>query len=95
MIEIKDGYARIVGRTLKAERVARMHVDAEAPIDEVMAHCGLTRAEVYAALAYYYENQALLDHAYAAAIQQGRDRGAVDSATFKAEINQRRHKDTN
>ncbi len=58
----RDGEAVIAGHAnLKAEYVARRHVDGGDSIDEVMEHYGLTRPEVYAALAYYYENQVVLD----------------------------------
>jgi uncharacterized protein (DUF433 family) len=40
-----------------------MHVDGDYPIEDVMAHYGLTAAEVHAALAYYYDNRAELDAA--------------------------------
>ena len=52
-IIFKYGEARIVGKEhLKAEIVARMHVDGQATVDDVMEHYRLTRAQVYGALAY-------------------------------------------
>lgn len=61
----RDGEARLADHQyLKAELVARMHVDGSRPVDYIMEHYGLTRAEVHAALAYYYENQQILDAAY-------------------------------
>ena len=64
-ITFKDGEARIVGKEhLKAELVARMHVSGGATIDYVMAHYGLTQAQVHVALTYYYENREALDEAY-------------------------------
>jgi|GEM_PF-879901 len=64
-VTFKDDEARIVGKEhLKAEYVARMHVDGNAPIEEVMEHYSISRAQVYGALAYYYENQTILDAEY-------------------------------
>lgn len=64
-IVFKDGEARIAAKEhLKAEIIARMHVDGKASVEAVMEHYGLSRAQVYGALAYYYENQTLLDEAY-------------------------------
>src|SRR5258708_33676527 len=57
-IIMKDGQAYIEGKEhLKAEMVARMHVDGDYSIDEVMSHYHLTAAEVHAALSYYYDNR--------------------------------------
>jgi hypothetical protein len=75
---------------LKAELVARMHVNGGATIEEVMEHYNLSRAEVYAALTYFYDNQEVLDARYAEALEIGRQAGARDSAEFRAEIETRR-----
>ncbi len=88
-IEFRDGHARIEGRNLKAERVARMHVNAGASIEEVMAHYDLSRAEVHAALAYYYGNQQALDQDYQEALQAGDEAGAKTFEERKAEIEAR------
>lgn len=88
-IEFRDGHARIAGRTLKAEYVARMHVAGKESIEAVMAHYQLTRAEVHAALAYYYDNRALLDAAYEQALEQGLQQGAVWADEYRAEIEAR------
>lgn len=63
-IVFKDSTARVTGKEhLKAEIVARMVVNGEREIEYVMQHYGLSRAQVYAVLAYYYENQDELDKA--------------------------------
>ena len=70
-IVLKDGQARIEGKEhLKAEMVARMYVDGDATIEEVMAHYGLEAAEVHAAIAYYYDNQEALDAAHERALAE-------------------------
>ena len=60
-IEIKDGRAMIRGKNLKAKLVAAMVLKAGATIDETMEYYSLSHAEVYAALAYYYDNQDEID----------------------------------
>jgi uncharacterized protein (DUF433 family) len=65
LVVIKDGEGRIVGKEhLKAEMVARMVVDGDYPIEDVMAQYSLTASEVHAALTYYYDNQSELDAAH-------------------------------
>ena len=89
-IEFRNGEAVIVGHgNLKAEYVARRHVNGGDSIDDVMAHYGLSRAEVHAALTYYYENQAILDAAmddFWAEVKSSDS--TVDN--FRAEIESRR-----
>ena len=90
-IVFKDGEARIVGKEhLKAELVARMHVNGKAPIEYVMEHYGLTRAEVHAALTYYYENQEALDEAYEKSWAESK---AIKSSDLRARIEARMSKD--
>ena len=61
-IIMKDGQARISGKEhVKAEMVARMYVGTDYSIEDVMEQYKLTAAEVHAAIAYYYDNQAILD----------------------------------
>lgn len=64
-IEIRDGQARLNGRNLKVKMVISRLVYGEgASIDEVLeqyAAYNLTRAEVYACLAYYYDHQQAID----------------------------------
>ncbi|MDZ4671488.1 MAG: hypothetical protein SH821_11520 [Phototrophicales bacterium] len=64
-IIVRDTVAYIMGHDyLKAEMVARIVVDGDHPIASVMEHYELTYAEVHSALAYYYDNQAVLDEAH-------------------------------
>jgi uncharacterized protein (DUF433 family) len=61
-IRIENNKAYVIGRGyLKAEMVARMHVDEHASIEAVMEHYELSAAEVYACLAYYYDHREVLD----------------------------------
>jgi uncharacterized protein (DUF433 family) len=64
-IVIEEDKAYIAGRRhLKAEMVARMYVDGDYTIAEVMEHYNLSAAEVHAALTYYYDNREALDTAH-------------------------------
>lgn len=89
-IVFKDGEARIAGKEhLKAELVARMHVNGERDIEYVMEHYGLTRAQVHAALSYFYDNQETLDAAYEQSYAEGRRRGSIDAEELEARIRAR------
>lgn len=83
-IVMRDGQARIEGKEhLKAEMVARMYVDGDYTIDEVMLHYGLTAGEIHAAIAYYYDNRAELDAAYDNTLAEIRE-NAMTLEKFKA-----------
>jgi uncharacterized protein (DUF433 family) len=57
-IEIRDGQARITGRNIKVKMViSRLLHGVETSVEEVMEQYGLSRSEVLACLAYYYDYQ--------------------------------------
>jgi uncharacterized protein (DUF433 family) len=87
-IHLRDNTAYIAGRNLKAEMVARMYVDTDYSIEDVMGHYNLSAAEVHAALAYYYDNQAELD-ARRAATEAAIAEEALTLEQFKARIAER------
>jgi uncharacterized protein (DUF433 family) len=61
-IENRDGQARIAGRQVKVKMViSRLFHGTGASIDEVMEQYNLSRADVYAVLAYYYDHQQAID----------------------------------
>ena len=85
-IVMRDGQARIKGKVhLKAEMVARMCVDGDYTVEDVMAHYGLTAAEVHATIAYYYDNQAELDAEHEHTLAEIR-KNALTLEQFKAKI---------
>ena len=85
-IVMKDGQAWIEGKEhLKAEMVARMYVDGDHSIDAVMAHYGLSAAEVHAALAYYYDNRTELDSDQQRVLTEIRE-NAMTLEKFKAKV---------
>ena len=79
-IEIRDGQAVIKGRRLKAKLIGSLHVKANASIEEVMEQYDLTRSEVYAALAYYYDNQDAIERAFQEAEDYAKEVGIASDA---------------
>jgi uncharacterized protein (DUF433 family) len=63
-IEIIDGVARVVGTRFKVEDVAAIYVLGESPIDWMVDNYPLTRAQIHAALAYYYDHQDEIEQAW-------------------------------
>jgi uncharacterized protein (DUF433 family) len=55
LIEIVDGKARIIGTRFKVDNVVAMYVWNNTPIDWIVENYPLTRAQIHAALAYYYD----------------------------------------
>lgn len=84
-IEINNGQAVIKGRRLKAKLVASLHIKAGASVEEVMQQYELSRAEVHAALAYYYDNQEAIEQSFQDAEQYVHEVG-VSMETLKARL---------
>lgn len=83
---MKDGEARIEGKKhLKAEMVARMYVDGDHTIEDVMSHYGPTAGQVHAAIAYYYDNQTELDATHERVLAEIRE-NAMTLEKFKAKL---------
>lgn len=58
-IELDDeGTPRTLNRRVKVQMIAQMHLVAGETVEAVAEHYGITLADVYAALAYYYDNRA-------------------------------------
>jgi len=76
-IEIVDGKAILSRRQLKAEIVAAMVVKAGATIEETMEEYELTRAEVHAALTYYYDNEEAIEESFRSAENYARRVGTA------------------
>lgn len=61
-IEIRDGQARIAGRSVKVKMViSRLLFGSATAIEEVMEQYYLSRAEVLACLTYYQDYQGAID----------------------------------
>ena len=59
--DVRGGKPRIAGRRITVADIALWHLHQNWPIDDIVMEFGLTHAEVYAALAYYYDHRAELD----------------------------------
>jgi uncharacterized protein (DUF433 family) len=55
------GKPRIVGRRVAVQDVVIWHERLGKSVDEIATEYNLTLADVYAALTYYYDNQAQVD----------------------------------
>ncbi len=79
---------------LKAKMVARMYVWENQPIDQVMNHYELSASEVHSAIAYYYDNQELLDAEYEQAVAMAED-NVMTLDKLKRKITERQAKSGN
>ena len=84
-IEIRDEQARIVGRNVKVKMViSRLIHGTGATIEEVMEQYNLSRAEVYAVLAYYHDHKDAIDRYF-----QEEDRFARENIPSMGVLRQR------
>lgn len=88
-VEIRDGTGYIKGTNIKAEMVARLHVMEQSSIAEVASQYDLSHAEVYSAIAFYYDNQDQLDTEYEKSLKLAKDIG-VSFAEFQEKISKRK-----
>ncbi len=57
----EDGIARTKNMNVKVRMIAVKHLEGGQMIEEIAEHYGITRSDVYAALAYYYDNKGEYD----------------------------------
>ena len=66
-IEIKPGYSggkpRIAGRRIKVQHIAVWHEQLGMTPDEIATEYDLTLADIFAALAYYFDHRESIDQA--------------------------------
>jgi uncharacterized protein (DUF433 family) len=73
---IAGGKPRIAGRRITVQNIVVWHEHLGKSVDEISAEYDLTLAEVYAALAYYFDHREAIanaikeDEAFIAALQQ-------------------------
>jgi uncharacterized protein (DUF433 family) len=60
---VVGGKPRIAGHRITVQNIAIWHERMSISADQIAAEYGLTHAEVYAALAYYYDHRAEIDEA--------------------------------
>lgn len=58
---VVGGRPRIAGHRIAVDYVVDLYVRQDATVEEIAAHFGLTPAEIYAALSYYYDHQQEID----------------------------------
>lgn len=63
--EIVGGKPYIAGRRITVQQIATWHDQMGYSVDEIATQYDLTLAEIYAALAYYYDHKAEIDAALA------------------------------
>ena len=59
--DTRAGKPRLTGRRITVADVAGWHVQQGRPVEEIVAEYDLSHAQVYAALAYYYEHREAID----------------------------------
>lgn len=64
-IVIIDGQAYIARKRVKVKMIVNMIVHGQATVEMAMEQYDLQAGEVYAALSYYFDNQAAFDTQYA------------------------------
>ena len=88
-VEIRQGTGYIKCRNIKTEMVARQHVMEQHSISDIAIQYDLSPAEVYSAIAFYYDNQEQLDAGYNTSLQLAQDIGTSFS-DFQAMIEKRK-----
>jgi uncharacterized protein (DUF433 family) len=58
---VVGGRPRITGHRIAVDRVVDLFVRKNTSVEEIAAHSSLTRAEIYAALSYYYDHRQEID----------------------------------
>ena len=59
--DVLDGKPRIAGRGIKVANIVAWHQERGMSVADIADEYDLTMADVYAALAYYYDHQAEMD----------------------------------
>lgn len=89
-LDYRNGDVRIVGTSYKARVVASIHLHGNLSIEEVAEEFEISVAQVYAALAYYYDNYEAFE-----AERNAPRRFAVDAedniAKFKARMDKKQN----
>jgi uncharacterized protein (DUF433 family) len=59
--DVMGGAPRIAGRRIRVSDVAVWHERLKWDADKIVAECGLTLSEVYAALSFYFDHREEID----------------------------------
>jgi uncharacterized protein (DUF433 family) len=57
----EDGVPRTINGRVQVKMIAQKHLFAGERVEDIADHYGISRADVYAALAYYYDNLACFE----------------------------------
>lgn len=94
-VEIREGKGYIKGQNIKAEMVARLHIMEQMSVQDVAEQYNLSTAEVYSAIAFYYDNQEMLDSEYETSLDLAQELGtSFDEFKAKIESRQNNHSDS-
>jgi uncharacterized protein (DUF433 family) len=83
---VVGGEPRIAGRRLPVHRIVYEHEIESVPVSEIAEIYDLTPAQVYAALAYYYDHKAEIDQLIA---EEGKLTPPPESDTLRRTLKQR------
>lgn len=85
--EVCGGKPRIVGHRITVENIVTWHERLGWSADEIAAEYGLTLAEVYGALSYYFDHRAEID----ASMRAGEALAEALRAATPSLVQQKRH----
>lgn len=75
-IMMKSGQAYLTDYPhLKVHLIAQMHIQGNVAIDDVAEHYGISLADVYATIAYYYDNQEMIEQSLAEKVENAKELG--------------------
>ena len=86
----KDGTPRTINGRVKVSMISQKHLNAAESVEAIAEHYQISPSDVYAALAYYYDNQAYFEQ-HERELQPYIDEGQNYSDKLKANIEQRLH----
>lgn len=88
-ILVEDGVARTKNRRVKVKMIASKYVDGDLTPQEIADQYGITLADVYAALTYYYDYKEVFDAAEKSLqplIEQAKEESAARLAKMRARM---------
>ena len=83
-----DGVARTINRHVKVKMIIQRHLFADEPLQDIADYYGISLADTYAAMTYYYDNKAFIDAQFEEAEALAKEYG-VSGAELKAKIQER------
>lgn len=57
----EDGIPRTINRRVKVKMIARKHLEGGMSVADIAEHYDIELSDVYASIAYYYDNKAVMD----------------------------------